>query len=134
MASGDSSKVWSAFSLVAVLGVFITRVRGMESSLKAINRGFYQSAVIGAILGGVAAFIYLPSTFAGLTAGSVDLTAHPGDPRLVSALAVVIGVVLAGVILWVTGYFTNTTSKPTRHVAETSRTGAATGRRGRRSR
>src|SRR5690625_427446 len=113
-------------ALVAVLGVFITKVRGMESSLKAINRGFYQSAVIGAILGGVAAFIYLPSTFAGLTAGSVDLSAHPGDPRLVSAAAVVIGVVLAGVILWVTGYFTNTTSKPTRHVAETSRTGAAT--------
>src|SRR5690625_4314122 len=79
-------------ALVAVLGVFITKVRGMESSLKAINRGFYQSAVIGAILGGVAAFIYLPSTFAEVTAGSVDLSAHPGDPRLVSAAAVVIGV------------------------------------------
>ncbi|MGC0272310.1 sodium-translocating pyrophosphatase [Pseudactinotalea sp. Z1739] len=113
-------------ALVAVMGVFITRVRGTESALAAINRGFYQSALAGAVLGGVAAFIYLPSTFADLTPGSVDLSTHPGDPRLIAALAVLIGVVLAGVILWVTGYFTNTTSKPTVHVAETSRTGPAT--------
>ncbi|MGC0249223.1 sodium-translocating pyrophosphatase [Pseudactinotalea sp. Z1748] len=113
-------------ALVAVMGVFITRVRGAESALAAINRGFYQSALAGAVLGGVAAFIYLPSTFADLTPGSVDLSTHPGDPRLIAALAVLIGVVLAGVILWVTGYFTNTTSKPTVHVAETSRTGPAT--------
>ena len=37
-----------------------------------------------------------------------------------------IGVVLAGIILWVTGYFTGTTSKPTLHVARTTLTGAAT--------
>jgi K(+)-stimulated pyrophosphate-energized sodium pump len=42
------------------------------------------------------------------------------------AAAVAIGVVLAGLILWVTGYFTGTTSKPTIHVARTSQTGAAT--------
>jgi K(+)-stimulated pyrophosphate-energized sodium pump len=39
---------------------------------------------------------------------------------------VAIGVVLAGLILWITGYFTGTTSKPTIHVARTSQTGAAT--------
>jgi len=35
-------------------------------------------------------------------------------------------VLLAGVILWVTGYFTSTTSKPTLHVARTTLTGPAT--------
>ena len=113
-------------ALVAVLGVVITKVRGTESGLKAIYRGFYVSALVGAGLAAVAAFIYLPSTFAGLTAGTVDLSDHPGDPRIVAALAVLIGVVLAGIILWVTGYFTGTTSRPTLHVAATSRTGAAT--------
>ena len=34
-------------ALVAVLGVFITRVRGAESGLTAINRGFYISALVG---------------------------------------------------------------------------------------
>ncbi|MFD7308261.1 sodium-translocating pyrophosphatase [Promicromonospora sp. NPDC059942] len=112
-------------AFVALLGVFITRVRGSESGLTAINRGFYISAVVGAVLAGIAAFVYLPSSFDQMT-GTADLTDVTADPRIVSALAVLIGVVLAGVILWVTGYFTGTDKKPTLHVAETSRTGAAT--------
>ena len=112
-------------AFVALLGVVVTRVRGSENGLKAINRGFYVSAVIGAVLAAVAAFTYLPSSFAELT-GTADLGVVTSDPRVVASLAVVIGVVLAGVILWITGYFTGTTSKPTLHVAATSRTGAAT--------
>ncbi|MGM7423966.1 sodium-translocating pyrophosphatase [Cellulosimicrobium sp. CpK407] len=115
-------------ALVAVLGVFITRVRGQENGLKAIYRGFYLSALIGAVLAAVAAFVYLPSSFSALdgTADLGDLSGVAADPRVVASLAVVIGIVLAGIILWITGYFTGTTSKPTLHVAATSRTGAAT--------
>ncbi|MFV0425496.1 MAG: sodium-translocating pyrophosphatase [Beutenbergiaceae bacterium] len=115
-------------ALVAVLGVFITKVRGSESGLTAINRGFYISAIVGAVLAAIAAFIYLPGSFADLNPGSaaVSFADQAGDPRLVAALAVVIGVVLAGVILWLTGYFTDTTSGPTMRVASTTRTGAAT--------
>ncbi|WP_313661729.1 sodium-translocating pyrophosphatase [Cellulosimicrobium cellulans] len=115
-------------ALVAVLGVFITRVRGQENGLKAIYRGFYLSALIGAVLAAVAAFVYLPSSFSALdgTADLGDLSGLAADPRVVASLAVVIGIVLAGIILWITGYFTGTTSKPTLHVAATSRTGAAT--------
>ncbi len=114
-------------ALVAVLGVFITRVRGQENGLKAIYRGFYLSALVGAALAAVAAFVYLPSSFAALdgTADLGELSGIAADPR-VASLAVVIGIVLAGIILWITGYFTGTTSKPTLHVAATSRTGAAT--------
>ncbi|WP_426310797.1 sodium-translocating pyrophosphatase [Cellulosimicrobium sp. E-16] len=115
-------------ALVAVLGVFITRVRGQENGLKAIYRGFYLSALIGAVLAALAAFVYLPSSFSALdgTADLGDLSGLAADPRVVASLAVVIGIVLAGIILWITGYFTGTTSKPTLHVAATSRTGAAT--------
>ncbi|MET0434028.1 MAG: sodium-translocating pyrophosphatase [Cellulomonas sp.] len=112
-------------AVVAALGVVVTRVRGDESGLTAINRGFAVAAVAGAVLAAVAAFAYLPSSFADL-AGTAGLADHPGDPRAVAAGAVAIGVVLAGVILWLTGYFTGTTSKPTIHVARTSQTGAAT--------
>ncbi|WP_158370526.1 sodium-translocating pyrophosphatase [Cellulosimicrobium cellulans] len=112
-------------AVVAALGVVVTRVRGDESGLTAINRGFAVAAVAGAVLAAVAAFVYLPSSFADL-AGTAGLGDHPGDPRVVAAGAVAIGVVLAGVILWLTGYFTGTTSKPTIHVARTSQTGAAT--------
>ncbi|WP_456826569.1 sodium-translocating pyrophosphatase [Cellulomonas sp. P5_E12] len=113
-------------ALVAVLGVFITRVRGAESGLAAINRGFYISALVGVGLSAIAAFVYLPSTFADFTGGTAGLETHAGDPRLIASVAVAIGVVLAGIILWVTGYFTGTTSKPTLHVARTTLTGAAT--------
>ncbi len=113
-------------ALVAALGVLITRVRGAESGLTAINRGFYISAVVGVVLAGIAAFVYLPGSFADFVGGTADLSGQDGDPRLIATAAVAIGVVLAGVILWVTGYFTGTTSKPTLHVAETTRTGAAT--------
>ncbi|TFH68268.1 sodium-translocating pyrophosphatase [Cellulomonas sp. HD19AZ1] len=113
-------------ALVAALGVAITRVRGEESGLTAINRGFYVSALVGVLLAAVAAYAYLPSSFAALTGGTAGLETHGGDPRLVASAAVLVGVVLAGVILWVTGYFTGTTSKPTLHVARTTLTGPAT--------
>lgn len=113
-------------ALTAALGVYITKVRGSESGLAAIYRGFYTSALIGAVLAAVAAFVYLPSSFAQLSGVGEELATHTGDPRVVATLAVAIGIVLAGVILWLTGYFTGTTSKPTLHVARTSLTGAAT--------
>src|SRR3954470_19370560 len=83
--------------IVAVLGVLITRVRGSESGLAAINRGFYISALVGVLVSAGAAYVYLPDTFAGFDGGS--LADHTGDPRLVASVAVAIGVVLAGVIL-----------------------------------
>lgn len=119
-------------ALVAALGIFITRVKGDESGLTAINRGFYISALIGVILAAVASFTYLPNTFDAIKGGTESLVGHAAgmpvlsNPQLVATLAVLIGVLLAGIILWLTGYFTGTTSKPTLHVARTTLTGAAT--------
>ncbi len=113
-------------ALTAVLGVFIVKPRAGESGLTAINRGFYVSAAVSAVLCGVAAFLYLPSSFADLANAGPDVVTLQGDPRLVATAAVALGIVLAGVILWLTGYFTGTEDRPTRDVARTSLTGAAT--------
>ena len=79
------------------------------------------------MLCGIAAFAYLPSSFGELTGASTDVTsAVDGDPRLVAIAAVLLGIVLAGVILWLTGYFTGTDRRPTMDVARTSLTGPAT--------
>ncbi len=116
--------ITSVGALTAALGVFITKVRDGEPGLRAINRGFYTSAAVGAVLSAIASFVYLPSSFSEFHGSSLaDLDA---DPRIVATVAVFIGIGLAGVILWLTGYFTDTASKPTKRVAETSRTGAAT--------
>jgi K(+)-stimulated pyrophosphate-energized sodium pump len=113
-------------AITAALGVYLTKPRQGESGLKAINRGFYLSALISAVLCGIAAFTYLPDTFAGLTGASETIMALDGDPRLLAIAAVVLGILLAGVILWLTGYFTGTDHPPTHNVADTSLTGAAT--------
>lgn len=113
-------------AVTALIGVFITRVKPGENALSAINRGFYISAVIAAVLSGVAAYVYLPDTFAGLGSADETVSALTGDPRRSAILAVVIGIVLAAVILWLTGYFTGTDKRPTKDVARTSLTGAAT--------
>ncbi|PWD50699.1 sodium-translocating pyrophosphatase [Serinibacter arcticus] len=112
-------------AIVAVIGVFLTRIRRGENGLRAIYRGFALSAVAGVVLAAIAAFVYLPGDFAQLQ-GTADIGEVTGDPRVIVAAAVAIGVVLAGVILAITGYYTGTTTRPTLHVAATTRTGAAT--------
>jgi K(+)-stimulated pyrophosphate-energized sodium pump len=111
-------------ALTAALAVYITKVREGESGLKAINRGFYISASAGAVLAAIAAFVYLPSNFGEFVGARV--ADAEGDPRIMASVAVLVGIGLAGLILWLTGYFTDTASRPTLRVAETSRTGAAT--------
>lgn len=113
-------------ALTALLGVFITKARPGENPLNAINRGFYIAAAISLVLSFVAAWAYLPSSFKGLRVSDEQITALTGNPRLIAFLAVLIGIVLAGIILWLTGYFTGTDKRPTKDVARTSLTGAAT--------
>jgi K(+)-stimulated pyrophosphate-energized sodium pump len=112
--------------ITAVIGIFLTRPRAGEGGLKTINRAFYSSAVISAILCTGAAFLYLPSSFAGLSGVSAEIAAHDGDPRLIASAAVILGIVLAAVILALTGYFTGTEHRPVIDVGKTSLTGPAT--------
>ena len=110
--------------LTAIIGVYITKARAGESGLATINRSFYISAAISAVLCAVASFVYLPKNFRDLNVPAVaDL---PGNPAVIAISAVIIGIVLAVVILWLTGYFTDTNKKPTQDVAKNSLTGAAT--------
>ncbi len=110
--------------ITAIIGIYITRARANEAGLVTINRSFYISAVISAALSAVAAFVYLPSNFNDLNVEAV--AGLPGNPAVISISAVVIGIVLAAVILWLTGYFTDTNNEPTQGVAKSSLTGAAT--------
>jgi K(+)-stimulated pyrophosphate-energized sodium pump len=112
--------------ITAIIGVFLTRPRAGENGLRTINRSFYISAAISAVLVAIAAFAYLPSSFAALNLppdvehGLID------DPRIVALGAVVIGIVLAVLILSLTGYYTGTEDRPVHNVGKTSLTGPAT--------
>jgi K(+)-stimulated pyrophosphate-energized sodium pump len=113
--------------ITAAIGVYITNARPGENGLSAINRSFYISAGISAVLCTVAAFVYLPGSFGQLDAASgTSIAATVGSPQRIAAIAVLIGIVLAVIILWLTGYFTGTDKKPVQGVGESSLTGAAT--------
>jgi len=114
-------------AVTAILGVFITRVKPGQNALTAINNGFYISAVISAVLSVAAVFLYLNPSIPQVAdaAGQVTSPAIEGL-RIRASAAVLIGILLAGVILWLTGHFTGTDKRPTKDVARTSLTGAAT--------
>jgi K(+)-stimulated pyrophosphate-energized sodium pump len=111
--------------VTAVIGIFAVTPRpGDKSGMSAINRGFFLSAIVSAVLVAIAAFLYLPSHFSGLHGGTSEV---PGkDPRLFALIAVIIGIVLAALIQILTGYFTETNRRPVDDVAKTSLTGPAT--------
>ena len=111
-------------AIIAIIGVFITRLRKSDrNGLTAINRAFYASAGISAILVAIAAWSYLPPTFAGF---GPEFAATKGDPRLIAIGAVVIGIVLAAAIQALTGYFTETNRRPVQDIGKSSLTGPAT--------
>src|SRR5690606_40743363 len=100
---------------------------GDRSGMTAISRGFFISAVISAVLVAIAAFTYLPSSFADLSGVTdADIQALDADPRWVALGAVLIGIVLASAIQLLTGYFTETNRKPVQEVTGSARTGPAT--------
>ncbi|MEV8114669.1 sodium-translocating pyrophosphatase [Streptomyces xiamenensis] len=114
--------------LTAMAGIFLVAPRrGDRSSMTAINRGFFLSAGISLVLVAVAAYAYLPASFAELSGiGDPEIAGHDADPRLFALAAVAIGIVLAALIQQLTGYFTEPSRRPVRDIGKTSRTGPAT--------
>ncbi|MGB9377464.1 MAG: sodium-translocating pyrophosphatase [Mycobacteriales bacterium] len=109
--------------ITAVIGILLVAPRQRDrTSMTAINRGFFISAAVSAVLVAIAAYTYLPATFGEL---GVNVTSST-SPRVVAVGAVLIGLVLAAAIQLLTGYFTETARKPVRDIARSSLTGPAT--------
>jgi K(+)-stimulated pyrophosphate-energized sodium pump len=120
--------------LTAIVGVFITRLRKTDKSgLTAINRAFYTSAVISAVLVAGASFLYLKSSWTELLGADYRTVLAfakgdnpPVNPIWFAIIAVIIGIVLAAIIQALTGYFTETTRRPVKDIGKSSLTGPAT--------
>jgi K(+)-stimulated pyrophosphate-energized sodium pump len=116
-------------AVTAIIGVFLTKLRATDrSGMQAINRAFFTSAAISAVLCAVASFVYLPGKLSDLTNLDPSIVKDAGDrdPRLLAIGAVVIGIVLASVIQLLTGYFTESSRRPVQDIVRTSLTGPAT--------
>lgn len=116
-------------TVTAVIGIFLTRLRSTDkNAMVAINRSFFLSAIISAVLTGLATFTYLPNDFKLLSGLSPEAIAEAGNtnPRVLAYGAVLIGIALAAAIQLLTGYFTEVGKRPVNDVAASSETGAAT--------
>ncbi len=101
-----------AASIVAsIIGALFVRVKPGGSIMGALYKGVIVSGVIAAAL------------FWPLTQHWMGQSVHGAMPLYLSAL---IGLVLTGVIVWITEYYTGTQFKPVKHIAEASTTGHGT--------
>ena len=133
-ALGDSGLIYPLIvpaigTVTAVIGIFLTRLRKTDkNAMQAINRSFFLSALISAVLTGLATFTYLPSDFKLLTGLTPEAIATAGNtnPRVLAYGAVLIGIALAAAIQILTGFFTEVGKRPVNDVAASSQTGAAT--------
>ena len=131
-AFGDSGLVYPLLVpgigiITAILGIFLTRLRSTDrSAMSAINRSFYISALVSALLVGLATYTYLPDSFATLTGVGEALKNSTVNPRVLALGAVLIGIALAAAIQMLTGFFTEVGKRPVNDVAASSKTGPAT--------
>ena len=121
--------------ITAVIGILAIVPRpGDRSGMTAINRGFFISAAVSAVLVIGASFWLIPARAIDLTGvvvsgeggtfAAVDIDSY--NLRALTIGAVLIGIVLAATIQQLTGYFTETNRRPVDDVAKSSLTGPAT--------
>jgi K(+)-stimulated pyrophosphate-energized sodium pump len=113
--------------ITAVLGIFLTKLRKSDkTAMTAINRSFFTSAIISAVLVGFATFTYLPSSLMNMSGLTTEAQSYDVNPRVLAFGAVLIGIGLAAAIQILTGFFTEVGKRPVNDVAASSKTGAAT--------
>ena len=113
--------------VTAIIGIFITRLRATDkSAMQAINRSFFMSAIISAVLVSFATFTYLPASLKQMSGLTPEAAMVDVNPRVLAIGAVLIGIILAAAIQLLTGFFTEVGRRPVNDVAASSKTGAAT--------
>lgn len=106
--------------LGSIAGTFFVRLGKERNIMRALYKGFIASAILSAILVGVAmANIGIDKTLP-LADGSGAVTMNS------LFLCILTGLGVTGLIIWITEYYTSTAYRPVKSVAEASTTGHGT--------
>ncbi|MCD9045453.1 sodium-translocating pyrophosphatase [Luteimonas sp. MHLX1A] len=97
--------------LASIVGTFFVKVKPGGSIMGALYKGVVVSGVIAAVL------------FWPITTELMADNSHGADNLYWCAL---VGLVLTGVIVWITEYYTGTQYRPVQHIAQASTTGHGT--------
>jgi len=103
----------------SIIGTFFIKLGSSQNIMGALYKGLIVSGVISAAL--IAVCVQKVVGFDGsVTAGALTIT---GSNMFVCAL---VGLVLTGLLVWITEYYTSTAFRPVKSVAQASTTGHAT--------
>ena len=111
--------IGGACIITSVIGTYFVRLSADNNIMKALYKGFIASAVLSAIA-------FVPITYWVVGFGqqmTVGAKTFSGMNLFVCAL---IGLVVTGLIVWVTEYYTGTGYRPVRSIAQASTTGHGT--------
>ena len=104
----------------SVFGTFFVRLGSTNNVMGALYKGFIASAVLSAILIGIAVYLVFGSFSA-----SIPMVGGSIEARELLYCGIV-GLVVTGLIIWITEYYTGTQFRPVKSVAKASETGHAT--------
>ena len=103
--------------IASIIGTYFVKLGAKQYIMGALYKGLAVSGILAAISFYVVAASFIsgltPEQTGGFTAGTVFGAA-------------LIGLVLTGLIVWITEYFTSTEYSPVKHIAAASQTGAGT--------
>ncbi len=113
--------------VTSIIGTYMVRLGGSQSIMGALYKGFWTSAVLGAVA------IYFATQY---TVGDMNATlatiggVEPGSAIAITGMnlfwCMLIGLGLTGALVWITEYYTGTNYRPVRSIAKSSETGHGT--------
>jgi K(+)-stimulated pyrophosphate-energized sodium pump len=108
--------------VASVIGTFFVRLGGGKNVMGALYKGFIATAVIsfGLIFGAMHELLGVGSSF---TTVSGDIVSFSFNNLIV---CVVTGLVVTGLLIWITEYYTSTVYRPVKSIAKSSETGHGT--------
>ena len=102
--------------IASIIGTFFVKMGKKQYIMGALYKGLAVSGVLAAV-----AFYFVSDMFIKRLPG----IEHAFSPNRVTAMAI-LGLVLTGLIVMITEYFTSTSFNPVKHIASASQTGHAT--------
>jgi K(+)-stimulated pyrophosphate-energized sodium pump len=112
--------IGGACVLTSILGTYFVRLGSGQSIMGAMYKGFAVTAVSSAVLIYFATQYALGDMNAVITAGETSFTG------MALYWCMLLGLVITGLIIWITEYYTGTNYRPVRSIAKASETGHGT--------
>ncbi len=125
---GDAATTLMLFPLMigascvvtSILGTFFVKLGANNSIMGALYKGFIATAVLSAVALAIIVWGWLGASTTFTTSGGVEFT---GRHLFYCGL---VGLVVTGLIIWVTEYYTGTDYRPVKSIAQASVTGHGT--------